>query len=394
MMQEERNDDATSNPARVSVTIMDTAQNKFHLSVSPSATIATLKLLGQAVHSVAPDQQRLICMGKLLEDGKTLQDYVSTDTALIQLFPKPTVVLSDDAHRRRTELQNNPNRMESNGDEARALNSNISAHVPQIVMESREVYDSQSNLILTTHEAYESLHRVRLLSFLALIYCSIQLMHDVSIWLAPNQKASSPQIYPPGDPTDTSIPGTNDYDEDLPQWENRDYIEIAICILGVYVANLGMKSTQEIRLQMVQRYVYLLGFFGTSWIVYLYYCYVDQLSSRETEDNIPNYAVYTDALFAITLPTFLFGMFFLRALQYYFIVREASQDIDRRQEALTSALMRQEHPEIGMNIYTRNSNSEEIQNQGDGVIDRMQQRNHTQNEYDLEMQVDEERNII
>lgn len=364
------------NEAIVSVTILDSAQNKFTLSVAPTATIATLKLLGQAVHSVAPEQQRLICMGKLLEDKKTLEDYGMNDSAVVHLFPKPNVVLSDGPNRSQTALisQGSPD-----SDSGAPFSPNM-AHIPQIVMGSDEVY-GHNNIILSTHEAYEAMHRIRLLSFLVLIYCSIQLLRDFSIWISPDDHSSSSEIIPPGDPTDTSLPGANDYDENLPQWENRDYAEVAICSLGVYVANLGMKATQDIQLHLVRKYVYLLALFGMSWIIYLYYCYVEELSSRETENDIPNGRVYTDAFFAVTLPLFMFSLFFVRAVQYLFLVREASQDTQRRNEALTSALVR--GSDNNRPSMVTNNNDEEHQRR------RQINENHI---HDLEFQ--EERAII
>jgi hypothetical protein len=374
------------NEARVSVTILDSAQNKFTLSVAPTATIATLKLLGQAVHSVPPEQQRLICMGKLLEDKKTLGDYGMNDSAVIHLFPKPNVVLSDDPNRRQT----TPLNQESPDADSNAPVSPNVAHIPQIVMESDEVY-GHNNIILSTHEAYEAMHRIRLLSFLVLIYCSIQLLRDFSIWISPDDHSSSSEVIPPGDPTDTSLPGANDYNENLPQWENRDYAEVAICSLGVYVANLGMKATQDIQLHLVRRYVYLLAFFGISWIIYLYYCYVEELSSRETEDDIPNGRVYTDAFFAVTLPLFMFSLFFIRAVQYLFLVREASQDTERRNEALTSALVRGHPNERPTSAATENDSSTHEPIEAMGAIEG-RRRLVNQDIHQLELQ--DERSIV
>jgi hypothetical protein len=376
------------NEARISVTILDSAQNKFILSVAPTATIETLKLLGQAVHSVAPDQQRLICMGRLLEDKKTLEDYGMNDSAVIHLFPKPNVVLSDDPNRRQTISQNQAS-AESSSLNGGASSPNV-AHIPQIIMESDEVY-GHNNIILSTHEAYEAMHRIRLLSFLVLIYCSIQLLRDFSIWISPNDHSSSSEIIPPGDPTDTSMPGTNNYDENLPQWENRDYAEVVICSLGVYVANLGIKATQDIQLHLVRRYVYLLALFGTSWIFYLYYCYVEELSSRETDNDIPNGKVYTDACFAVTLPLFMFSLFFIRAVQYLLLVREASQDVARRNEMLTSALVRGSQNETQGITSTAMGTGDIEQNETSGGGRRRRHQNPHLHELELQQ---EERSIV
>eukprot|EP01083_Nonionella_stella_P047002 125830_1 len=316
----------------ITVNILDSAQNKFEIKVSPDATVKDLKSRGAEIHSITPAQQRLIYMGQLLQDSKLLRDHNIKHESIVHLFPKPNVVISDA-----------PTLSSSDGPNDTAINSNESspmgAHVPQIIMDANEVNRRSSLVILTTHEAYEALHRIRLLSFLLLIYCSIQLLRDVSIWLGPpNESGSENTVIPPGDPTDTSLPGQNQYDEELPEWQNQDYVEMAICTLGIYVALLGIKTTSEHIGELARRFVVLLAILGVSWNSYLFYCYVEELKERETAEDLENGKVYQDAMMAITLPLFLWLIFYVRAMQFYYLIREAENDAQERSRNLTDVI--------------------------------------------------------
>lgn len=272
-------------------------------------------------------------------------------------------------------------------------NGNGSAHVPQIVLDTEEVNRQSSILILSTHEAYEALHRIRLLSFLLLVYSSIQLLRDVSIWLGPrDDTADGNIIIPPGDPTDTSIPGQSQYEDQLPTWQNRDYIEMGICALGIYVAGLGIKSTSEHIGQLTRRFVILLGVLGVSWNSYMYYYYVQELGSRESQEDMDDGKVYSDAMFAISLPFFLWAIFYLRAIQFYQIVREAEHDAEERSRTLASAIVIPGDSAVANDGNGHGNGNGNNQNDNDehdhepGTSDNDQTR---RDGYDLELQVSE-----
>ncbi len=324
-------EDVNLNENHVSVTILDSAQNKFVLSLPPDSKVLDLKRIGHEVHSIPPEKQRLVSMGQLLQDDKSIADHKISNGSIVHLFPKPTVVVTDnnDTSDHGNSPPSSPSRNENGS----------GAHVPQIHMDADEVNRQASILVLSTHEAYETMHRIRLLSFLLLMYSSIQMLRDVSIYLAPTEEKSN-TIIPPGDPTDTSIPGQYDYDEQLPEWQDRDYFEMGICLFGMHVALLGIKCTSEhIGLAISRRFMIYLGLLGVMWNAYLYYCYVDELKARESQEDYDSGKVFSDALFAIALPLMLWMLFFLRSIQFYTIVKEAETDALERSRSLTSAMV-------------------------------------------------------
>lgn len=338
-----------SDDNHIIVSILDSAQNRFEINVPPNSTVLELKVRGQEVHSIPPEKQRLICMGKLLQDDKLIRDHNIVNGSIIHLFPKPNVVIAESGHNPNghdngnyTGTPGSSSGLSAHGMQSPRAGGGVGAHVPQIVLNTEEVNRQSSILILSTHEAYETMHRIRLLSFLLLMYASLQMLRDISIYFTPSTNYGHDVIIPPGDPIDTSLPGgaENEYNDQLPEWQDRDYIEMAISALAIYVSMLGMKSTSEqIRLYLARRFVILLAVLGISWNAYLYSCYVDQLKSRESQEDYENGKVFQDALFAIALPFLLWAMFFLRAIQFYALVKEAELDAEQRSRTLASAIV-------------------------------------------------------
>lgn len=334
---------------QIIVTILDSAQNKFLINVLTDSTVLELKQRGHEVHSIPPEQQRLISMGQLLQDDKFIADHNIVNGSIVHLFPKPNVVITaanenanSNANENRSSGSHQQVSNDNNNNGGSAMSPSTGAHVPQIIMDTNEANRQSSILILSTHEAYETQHRIRLLSFLLLMYSSIQMLRDISIYIAPPMGDQHQNIIiPPGDPTDTSMPGVadNEYDDELPQWENRDYIEMAICALAMYVALLGMKVTSELlSLHLVRRFSILLLLLGISWNWYLFDSYVAQLKARESQEDYADGKVFSDALMAIALPFMLWAMFFLRAVQFYLLVKEAEDDSQRRSRTLAGAI--------------------------------------------------------
>ena len=57
----------------VEIIILDSAQNRFPVDVSPGWTVKRLKEVSQQIHKVNPQSQRLIFRGRMLEDDATLE---------------------------------------------------------------------------------------------------------------------------------------------------------------------------------------------------------------------------------------------------------------------------------------------------------------------------------
>mmetsp|Transcript_21276 Transcript_21276/g.24186 ORF Transcript_21276/g.24186 Transcript_21276/m.24186 type:complete len:689 (+) Transcript_21276:162-2228(+) len=426
----------------ISITILDSAQKKFKMNVNLKWTTQEFKLHGQKIHSIQPQQQRLICMGKLLMEDKTLEEQsVTKNGMIIHLFPKPNVIITNNNNNNNNnnntststsnststtaggEHENNsesPRTGNGNNEEHETNNGNGGgggAHVPQIILDRDEITRSSEILVLSSHEAYEAMHRVRLLSFLLLAYCVLQLLRDVTIFLAPTDaygnhingsggsgsgsSGNDDYFIPPGDPTDTRNP--NPYtgsgygengggeDEDLPPWHNYDYIEICISSLGVYVALLGMKVTTEHVGSQARLFMVLLAILGISWTFFTYYLHVKELQDitaalnggggdesgggSATTDGI-NINIYRAAMIETTLPVFIWIMFFIRALQFYTLLREAEIEAGERARHLM--------PMLVSNDDNNNGGSASANANANASVDE---------QYDLELQAEEGRTI-
>jgi hypothetical protein len=119
---------------------------------------------------------------------------------------------------------------------------------------------------------------------------------------------------------------------DLPPWQDRDYISLAISALGLYVSIIGIKATTEHIPSLARRFIVLLTILLVSWNVFYFYVYVNDLKSRPEVDDEK---VYQEALFAISLPLFLWVTFYIRAYQFYKLLREAEIEAGERTAILT-----------------------------------------------------------
>eukprot|EP00560_Eucampia_antarctica_P001102 CAMPEP_0197841826 /NCGR_PEP_ID=MMETSP1437-20131217/46398_1 /TAXON_ID=49252 ORGANISM="Eucampia antarctica, Strain CCMP1452" /NCGR_SAMPLE_ID=MMETSP1437 /ASSEMBLY_ACC=CAM_ASM_001096 /LENGTH=422 /DNA_ID=CAMNT_0043451631 /DNA_START=92 /DNA_END=1360 /DNA_ORIENTATION=- len=322
------------------VIILDSAQAKFTVKSDPCWTIEQFKRAGCKIHKISPEAQRLIYMGRLLQDSQTLKDCgIDEHDKIIHLFPKPQVVISN----------SNNNDTEDGEDQS----SSGGAHVPQIIVDADEAERRSQILILSSHEIFEAQHRVKLCSFLLLVVCSMELLTLFTIVLgvpsSPSSSSSGASRHgsfgdvgmddeiPPGEPTDTTNNGGangNGLSPDIRTWQNGDYADLFISSLGFYVATLGIKATTENTVALAKKYFFLLTIVGIGWLSYYYYLNVqaEEQSFREKdeEDDLSNSDLYIQAFVSLLLPIVVWAFCFVRAYQFSRLLQEAQHEADER----------------------------------------------------------------
>lgn len=322
--------EATSN---FHINVLDSLQHKFRIDASPNWTISELKIASESVTHVPPASQRLVYMGRLLSDEKTLSDEKIENESIIHLFPKPNIIIhSNEAEEACNNGAQQQNNLDDNG-----------AHVPQIILDIEEARRSQSmSVLLTSAEMFEAQHRVKLLAFLLLIICSMELLTLFTIMLGVPQSGQEDDI-PPGDPTDASFSSATQVE--MRTWRNSDYADLIINAFGFYVATLGIKATTDNTLHTAKKYYFGLIITGLAWITYYYYINVaqakaDQEANMDTNStdfaNIDNYSnttssnVYVDSFYGIMIPICVWAICFVRAWQFQSMIAQAEQEMQLR----------------------------------------------------------------
>ena len=354
------------------VIILDGLHRRFRVPASPDWTVSEFKNAGASVHQVTPPAQRLIFMGKMLQDELTLRScgIIKTES-IVHLFPKPTMVITDSSTGNNTnsttennngcsnDSSNDQNRESTtqSGDTSNTIENNSSsgAHVPQIVLDADEARRTSNMVLFTTSEMFEASHRIKLFSFFLLFISTMELLTLLSIILGasvPNPPYMEDDAYSPGDPTDGSNETGNN---SLRSWRKSDYADLFISTCGFYVATLGVRATTENTLISAKKYFYGLVFVGLLWISYSYYLDVlyssneienknddsnGSNSNSEEDDDEPERNVYISALIAASLPIFIWGLCFFRAYEYQELVRQAELEAHERHDRLTRELER------------------------------------------------------
>ena len=385
--QHEDKDDGTS----ITITILDTAHSKFYVRADPSWTVARFKAAGTARHGVSASSQRLIYMGRLLDDMSSLEecglgsggsgggdDGQESHNKIVHLFPKPNVVVrTEDEHGDVSRALSAGGR--GGGDSSTASSGNPStgnnpagrsgAHVPQIYLDANEA--SSPVLILSSQEIFEAMHRVKLLSFLLLIMSSMELMTLFSVMMGGVPDTDAANGYsrygggggydiPPGDPTDTGPPAPS-YDGQQVQmrtWRNSDYADLAVSCLGLYVSTLGIKATTESTVFLARQYFTGLVLAGLAWNAYQYYLNVqiykeaEEAAEQAAEDaddggdggsgggfgpnEPPDYgSPYSAALGTLMIPMAVWFMCWFRAWEFQSLMVQAEEEAHERSRMLT-----------------------------------------------------------
>jgi hypothetical protein len=306
----------------IQLVIMDPAHRKFKVSASTEWTVNDLKQHGTKIHKVPANSHRLIYMGRLLQDHDTLQDVGLTEPkTIIHLFPKPRVVVASSA-------------------EAEApRTSDDGAHVPRIVLDPDEAERRSSILVLGSAEIMEAQNNVRLLSFLLLIMCSMNLLGLFTIMLGVE----------PEDPGQASIPPSNGTDDafypppqmEMRTWRNSDYVDLTISGVGFYVATLGIKATTENTMRLARQYLIGTIVVGIAWNLFTYYLNIqaekDVYKHRQEgdDDDLPKNppsgeSLYLQAFFVMLIPAMVWLMCCVRAWQFHGLLQEAEEEAESR----------------------------------------------------------------
>lgn len=307
----------------INITLLDGAQTKFSISADPQWKVSQLKEASAVVTKVPPESQRLIHMGKLLVDSKTLEESGITESdVIVHLFPKPNVVI-------------NPS---GDGEEDTTANEeNVThdgAHIPQIVLDADEAARRSQILILSSHEIFEAQHRVKIFSFLLMIISSMELLTLMTLYIGvdddyPGSSSSSGMETPPGNPTDMTPTNTG---MTVRTWQDSDYADTAISAFGFYVSLLGIKATTENTLQLARRYLVCLVIAGIANNIYYYYLNINQMEKTAEERNkdLDDASLYGGSFVGILLPLTVWTMCIVRAYQFQLLIREAELEAQER----------------------------------------------------------------
>jgi len=411
----------------IQIQILDSAQKKFKIpSINPkTCTVQQLKNIGCAIHGVSPPQQRLIYMGKLLnEDTSLLTSYgIKNDLCIIHLFPKPTVVIDRRGGGAEDTSLCAPASSNNDNDDS----DTETAHIPQIVLDASEAERHSNVIILSSHEAFEILHRLRLCAFCLLVYSSMELLQDLTLWMGNsfadkgngcNMFDDSCTEHKPDEPTDTTSP-TLSYGEENgpPAWESWNYIQVLISMFSFYVAMLGIKVTTEHELRTARLFWNLLVLLALLWNGCYYWSTVRELQNdiakrkanpspdEEYEDddagpnieppdsmesNLEMESPYSLALYYTSFLLILWLVFLFWARQFKNLMEEAGAEAEERTRSLTNVTSLNSTGYGGAGLQTVDSDPSE-RGRGTTNESRVTEGASDSNRggvYDLELQVE------
>jgi len=336
----------------IQIQILDSAQNKFTIpSINPkTCTVQQLKDIGCTIHGVSPPQQRLIYMGKLLKDDPSLlTSYgIKNDLCFIHLFPKPTVVIdrSGGGGAEDTSLCAPASSNDENDTET-------AAHIPQIVLDASEAERHSNVIILSSHEAFETLHRVRLCAFCLLVYSSMELLQDLTLWMGKNfaDTMEDAESHHPDEPTDTTATGQA---QSPMEWESSTYLDVLLSMFSFYVAMLGIKVTTEHELRTARLFWNLLVLLAIVWNAFYYWDMVNKIKeerergeSKDENDDAHNNSTdipsdnptnmdMDTAFWYMCFFIMLWLVFLFWARQFKNLMEEAGIEAEERTRSLTN----------------------------------------------------------
>jgi len=324
----------------INIILMDSTQSKFNIKCDATWTISQFKEVSSIITKVPKQSQRLICMGKLLKDDMTLNEYgINESDKIIHLFPKPNVVVNNSS----STTDNNSGIDNDNAE------SPEGAHIPQIILDEDEANRRSQILILSSQEIFEAQHRVKIFSFLLMIISSMELLTLMTLFLSVQTEEESNSPYggggdtttlPPGNPTDTppSSGGGGNGNMQMRVWQNSDYFDTVISSFGFYVSLLGIRATTENTLQLAKRYFICVTIAGVLSNWYYYYLNIQATSKQASNRNqhLDPTELYTTSFVQILLPLTVWLLCIIRAHQFQVLIREAEVEAEERARGLNN----------------------------------------------------------
>ena len=351
----------------INIVVMDAAQRKFNIASDASWTILQFKRANSHVTRVPPQGQRLIHMGKLLNDASTLADCgIRTSGQIVHLFPKPNVVINDTTTTTTTTTHGGGVGITTtttgarssggeqgggdNGDDDEDRGGSNGAHIPQIIIDADEASRRSQILILSSQEIFEAQHRVKIFSFLLMIISSMELLTLMTLFVGMNVDESQERgpyssgggsgnmnhEIPPGNPTDIppTLPNsTDDMNNMIRTWQDSDYFDTLISAFGLYVSLLGIKATTENTIQLARQYLLCLTLAGLGSNCYYYYLNVNaqqKQAEARGDGDIDISVVHTTAFVGILLPMTIWILCIVRAYQFHMLIRDAEVEAQQR----------------------------------------------------------------
>jgi hypothetical protein len=315
---------------RITVVVMDPAQNKFEISVNPNWTVARLKRQGVTIHKISTFQQRLIFMGRLLSDDMILKDAkINRDGVIIHLFPKPRVVVQGSNPEPRTDETTSAGNSQGGGG---------GAHVPQIVLDPDEAQMRSQILVLGSAEIMDAQNNVKLLSFLLLIITSMELLALFTIILGVPESVADETGMDDTVQTDDAMHHHSGQPE-VRTWRHSDYFDLLLNLFGFYAAVLGIKATTENTRRLAFQYLVCTVVCGVFWNAFYYYLNfqvekeidVEQHKNNDAKEPMLTTQQYlVQAFFAILIPMMIWCMCCLRAYQFHHLLEEAEREAEGR----------------------------------------------------------------
>ncbi|KAL3787178.1 hypothetical protein HJC23_010188 [Cyclotella cryptica] len=327
----------------IHITLLDGAHAKFSIACDPSWKVSQLKTASAIVTKVPPESQRLIHMGKLLQDSKTLEESgINQNDTIVHLFPKPNVVINPPSNSNADDARGENESQAANNTTSDNNRNSEGAHIPQIIINADEAARRSQILILSSQEIFEAQHRVKIFSFLLMIITSMELLTLMTLYVGVDDESypgsgSSGEI-PPGNPTD-ALPTNDNNGTALRTWQSSDYADVIISAFGFYVSLLGIKATTENTLLLARRYLICLVIAGIASNIYYYYLNVNQMtkSAEERNQSLDDASLYGGSFLGILLPLTVWTLCILRAYQFQLLIREAEVEAEERTNAVTTS---------------------------------------------------------